>query len=522
LKRDLVESAMPSPHILVIDDSPTIRKMVECHLSEAGYRVSLAFDAQSGLKMAESIAPDLILLDHQLPGTTGDEVCRKLLESELTSRIPVVISSSMRQKAFARYSEFTNVVDQIPKPFTPDLLRSGVANALQTGELVVRAQQTGGAMPESVEESEEAPLQGHARWIPVRALFDFLTNTQLEGRLTLEVGKDRLKFCLSAGRVQAVFSPTVEPDRLLTYLPTELSDLGPLLSITLGEQQDATLSGVVRLLERSLSDPRRLRSLLRFQSAALTFYALTDEPGRFTFELRKPMPPMCQAFPLQLSFPALAVEGVRRCGLDEPATDFGSLHFARHTPRGGNVDRVGMTPADLRVHTLLDGAEPLSVVATKAGMSLADAAAVARGLELVGHVERRSPAAGVSILFLEEDVETARLAQRVLGADGEGYQLRHVRDKVAAQLLLRRNTFALVMLPIENADQEAVYQSFREHTPATTRFVGVAKIDEESKLDRLDSLGLDGVIQRPMTEPDLRATVRQLVMKNEAVEAGVA
>jgi CheY-like chemotaxis protein len=314
----------------------------------------------------------------------------------------------------------------------------------------------------------------------------------------------------------------VEPDRLLAYLPTELSDLGPLLSITLGEQHDATVSGVVRLLERSLSDPRRLRSLLRFQSAVLTFFALTEVPGRFTFELRKPIPPMCQAFPLQLSFPALAVEGVRRCGLDEPATTLGSLHFARHTPRGGNVDRVGMGPADLRVHTLLDGAEPLSVVAAKAGMDLADAAAVARGLELVGQVERRSPAAGVSILFLEEDMETARLAQRVLGADGEGYQVRHVRDKVAAQLLLRRNSFALVMLPIENADQESVYQSFRQHTPASTRFVGIARIDEESKLDRLDSLGLDGVIQRPMTEPDLRATVRQLVANNEAVGAGVA
>jgi CheY-like chemotaxis protein len=298
--------------------------------------------------------------------------------------------------------------------------------------------------------------------------------------------------------------------------------LGLLLSITLGEQQDATVSGVVKLLERSLSDPRRLRSLLRFQSAVLTFLALTEVPGRFVFEPRKPMPPMCQAFPLQLSFPALAVEGVRRCGLGDSAANLGALHFARHTARGGNVDRVGMAPADLRVHTLLDGAEPLSTVAAKAGMDLLDAAAVARGLELVGQVERRSPQAGISILYLEEDVETARLAQRVLGAEGEGYQLRHVRDKVAAQLLLRRNAFSLVMLPIENADQESVYQAFREHTPATTRFVGIAKIDEESKLDRLDSLGLDGVIQRPMTEPDLRATVRQLLMQDQPVGAGVA
>ena len=42
---------MESPLILVIDDSPTIRKMVECHLSQAGYRVAIATDAESGVEM---------------------------------------------------------------------------------------------------------------------------------------------------------------------------------------------------------------------------------------------------------------------------------------------------------------------------------------------------------------------------------------------------------------------------------------------------------------------------------------
>ena len=80
---------MDSPLILVIDDSPTIRKMVECHLSQAGYRVVMAADAERGLELARTIKPNLILLDHQLPGTTGDQVCRKLLQSEETSHIPV-------------------------------------------------------------------------------------------------------------------------------------------------------------------------------------------------------------------------------------------------------------------------------------------------------------------------------------------------------------------------------------------------------------------------------------------------
>src|SRR5262249_27579850 len=158
-----------------------------------------------------AIGPDLILLDHQLPGTTGDQVCRSLLDGERTARIPVVISSAMRNRAFASYTEFPNVVDQIPKPFTPELLKSGVANALHTGALVVQAQRTGCAMPEAIAEVHDAILEGSTRVFPLRAVLDFLSNGQHEGRLTLEIGNDRIRFALAAGRIQAVYSPTLGP-----------------------------------------------------------------------------------------------------------------------------------------------------------------------------------------------------------------------------------------------------------------------------------------------------------------------
>jgi hypothetical protein len=51
----------------------------------------------------------------------------------------------------------------------------------------------------------------------------------------------------------------------------------------------------------------------------------------------------------------------------------------------------------------------------------------------------------------------------------------------------------------------------KEHAPPTTRFVGIRHLDEEGELARLDALGLDGVLHRPVSEPDLRATVKHLV-----------
>jgi CheY-like chemotaxis protein len=243
----------------------------------------------------------------------------------------------------------------------------------------------------------------------------------------------------------------------------------------------------------------------------LTYWALTGEPGRFAFEKGGTLPPMFQAFPLQISLPALAVEGARLSFAAADLERLGPVHFVRQAARGGNVDRAGLSPSELRVHATLDGADPLSAVATRLGLPLAEVGAVALGFEIAGQAERRSPAAGASILLLEDDAETVRIALRVLGPEGDGYHVRHVRDRVAAKLLVRRNAFSIVMLPIDNADQEAFYHSFREHAAPTTRFVGVLKIEEERQLDRLDALGLDGVIHRPVTEPDLRATVRQLL-----------
>ena len=501
---------MDLPLILVIDDSPTIRKMVECHLSQAGYRVTMTADAERGLELARTIGPNLILLDHQLPGTTGAEVCRRLLDSETTARVPVVISSAMRNRAFAQYTEFPNVIDQIPKPFTPELLKSGVANALKMGEMVVQAQRTGCAMPEAVGEGNETSLEGATSVFPARAVLDFLNNGQHQGRLTLELGRDRIGFALGSGRIQAVVSSTIVPNRLEPFLPADLADLAPLLPITLGVQQDASMSGLVKMLERGLADPRRLRSLLRCQSSVLAHWALTGEPGTFGFEEKAVLPPMFQAFPLQISLPALIVEGVRRCEPTGNAEAWRSRLFVRQNPRGGNLDRTGLSPAEIKIHTMLDGQHDLGSIARATGLGLADVANVVRGLELTGQVEARAAMAQAMVILLEDEPATAGLIQRVLGPDGLGYPLKHVRDRVAAQLLLRRNPGALVLLAIDRPEHEANYRALRDQAPAATRFVGIQSFDGEEELARLDALGLDGVLHRPVSEPDLRATVKHL------------
>ncbi len=510
---------MPNPLILVIDDNLTTRKMVECHLTQAGYRVVLAADADKGLALAQSQKPDLIVLDHQLPGITGDQVCRQLLEIEAVADIPVVISSAMRNRAFAQYTDFPNVVDQIPKPFTPELLKGGVANALKMGAAVVRAQRTGCAMPEAETETPNASLQGSTQTFPFRSILDFLNNSQASGQISLEVGKDRLKFGVSGGRIQAVYSSTITPDRITPFLPRELSDLAPLLTVTLGEQSNESMASMVKLLERSLSDPRRLRSLLRFQASVLAHWALTGETGAFGFEPGGTLPPMFQAFPLQTSLPALAVEGTRHCERLTDEDRWANLVFIRHSPRGGNLDRTGMSPTDMKIHALLDGSQTLGVISQSVGHDVIDVAYVARGLELSGLVERRTARAAASILILDDDPETGRVAQGALGPEGLGCQVKVVRDRVAAQLMLRRTKFDLVLIPLDHPEQEQFYRVCRDQASATTRFVGLLEIHDEGELVRLETMGLDGTLHRPLNEADLVATVKHLLGSEQLVAA---
>ena len=74
--------------VLVIDDSPTITKVVQLVLTKAGFSVDTATDGEEGIAHAARKRPDLILLDFVMPKMNGYQVCRALADrpSSRTSR----------------------------------------------------------------------------------------------------------------------------------------------------------------------------------------------------------------------------------------------------------------------------------------------------------------------------------------------------------------------------------------------------------------------------------------------------
>ena len=83
--------------ILLVDDSRFLRVMNERTLTRAGYRVVTACDGEEALRLASESVPDLILLDMLLPKLSGPEVLRSLRTTPQTSRVPIVVLSSLPQ-----------------------------------------------------------------------------------------------------------------------------------------------------------------------------------------------------------------------------------------------------------------------------------------------------------------------------------------------------------------------------------------------------------------------------------------
>ncbi len=119
--------------ILVIDDSAMLLSFVEEILGEANYRAVTAPTGEEGLRMSESEAPDLILLDYVLPDVKGDEVCRRLLQNPVTEKIPVVFMSGFAADLRPEQLTNSNVVGFLSKPFTSETLTKMVAKYVSPG-----------------------------------------------------------------------------------------------------------------------------------------------------------------------------------------------------------------------------------------------------------------------------------------------------------------------------------------------------------------------------------------------------
>lgn len=125
-----------SKRILVIDDSPTIRKVVTAILERGGYKASSASDGQQGLDILTSGEHfDLVLLDFVMPRMNGYQFCRAVRAHDRLRRLPIVLMSAKSDRIREQFVQQTGAVDAITKPFDAQALVTVIENAIRRIEL---------------------------------------------------------------------------------------------------------------------------------------------------------------------------------------------------------------------------------------------------------------------------------------------------------------------------------------------------------------------------------------------------
>jgi DNA-binding NtrC family response regulator len=119
--------------LLVVDDEPSNRKILEQVLARQGYSVDTANDGSEALKKVDSFQPDLVLLDYMMPEVSGMDVLKELRKRE--EDIPVIMMTAYGTVERAVESMQEGAYDFITRPFKPEHIALVVRKALERQRL---------------------------------------------------------------------------------------------------------------------------------------------------------------------------------------------------------------------------------------------------------------------------------------------------------------------------------------------------------------------------------------------------
>ena len=127
---------MGKPKLLVVDDSLTIRKVMQRRLEELGYEVLIAADGYKAIEILETESIDLAILDVVMPGMTGLDLVRVIRQAHSRTQLPIIMASSLSESADIVGGIRLGANDYVTKPVDFPVLNVRVETQLAMRELV--------------------------------------------------------------------------------------------------------------------------------------------------------------------------------------------------------------------------------------------------------------------------------------------------------------------------------------------------------------------------------------------------
>ncbi|MBI3450954.1 MAG: response regulator [Acidobacteria bacterium] len=125
---------MNTGRILVVDDSDSIRNVLQMNFEWLGYEVICATDGEEALRMVAKDPPDLIILDVMMPRFNGYQVCRTLKSDPGVSDIPVIFLTAKDQKEDRFWGKDCGADEYLTKPFSAAKLERVIERLLEDRE----------------------------------------------------------------------------------------------------------------------------------------------------------------------------------------------------------------------------------------------------------------------------------------------------------------------------------------------------------------------------------------------------
>jgi DNA-binding response OmpR family regulator len=328
--------------VLVVDDSPTIRRVVGSVLERHGFEAIPAADGQDGLDQllesaearqrgdGEATKIDIVLVDFVMPRMNGFQLCRAIRQNPLLRPTPIILMSAKSDRIREHFVQQTGAIDAIGKPFDSRALIAVIENAVRRAEQWRPKADTISVEflddlevqdAASVQESDgDTALSGDLAVIPIGAVLQLLQLEGQTGTLVASDGKIEVTVAMRQGLIDLVQAHGAGNEfRLGRYFVEHgwaaPEDIDRLLRDRLFSRADPSWSGHKRLgdllVEGGYSTPDQLREALTRQSSELVYELLRWPRGRFEFRPEE-TPSVAQNAGLGLPVAQVVMEGFRR------------------------------------------------------------------------------------------------------------------------------------------------------------------------------------------------------------------
>ena len=122
---------MGQPRILIIEDERGLTQTLSWYFNREGFETIVAHDGAEGLRKAQALLPDALLLDLMLPTMSGLDICKELRSGERTKHIPIIMTTAKAEESDQLVGYKLGADDYVTKPFSNKVLLEKVKALLR-------------------------------------------------------------------------------------------------------------------------------------------------------------------------------------------------------------------------------------------------------------------------------------------------------------------------------------------------------------------------------------------------------